>query len=112
MVGRNFEKNKSVKSENIKVATKDKEKCAMLYNLPSFFTAFSLFLVKVWTMTAPREAGKLGSTPLPYCAPSPTMMSHKINHMPGPATHPGHVLPTVGAFQLEVQPSLESPSAF
>lgn len=49
-----------MKSENIKVVSKDKKTCAMFHDLPSLFAAFSLFLIKVWTKATPRDRPQAG----------------------------------------------------
>ena len=86
----------------------------MFHNVLSLFAAFSLLLIKVWAMIVSRQAEKLGRISFPSGAlpRPPAMMSHKISHKSAPATHPGQVLPTVGAFQSEVQCSLEWPRVF
>lgn len=72
----------------------------MFHGLPSLFAAFSLFLIKVWTMTAPRDRPQAGwEVTGVYISPSllPGLLpqnfhyaphavtGHKISHMPDPS---------------------------
>lgn len=83
----------------------------MFHNLPSLFAAFSLFLIKVWMMTTPRDMPQLGwevrehATSFLcsfYLFTMTIMKGLKISHMPYPSYTPGQAVLTVGAFQLEV----------